>query len=87
MLRKVWRKSARVPLTREGVNSLLHADGWVCVDEVCDLASFQRRFGYRAFRSWFRLQASRISPAFVRVSLLTTLRCEVYLAVPCPKGE
>jgi hypothetical protein len=35
MLRKVGRKRARVPLTREGVNStLLHADGEVGVDEV-----------------------------------------------------
>lgn len=35
MLRKVGRIRARVPLTREGVNSaLLHADGWVGVDEV-----------------------------------------------------
>ena len=34
MLRKVGRKRARVPLTREGVNStLLHADGWVGMDE------------------------------------------------------
>lgn len=73
MLRKVGRKRARVPLTREGENfSLLHADGWVGVDEVCGLACFQPCFGYRGFRCWFRLQASRISPAFVRVSLLTT---------------
>jgi len=35
MLQKVGRKRARVPLTREGVNStLLHADSEVGVDEV-----------------------------------------------------
>ena len=73
MLRKVGRKRARVPLTREGENfSLLHADGWVGVDEVCGLMPVQRHFGYWAFRSCLRLQASQISPAFVRVSLLTT---------------
>ena len=73
MLRKVGRKRARVPLTHEGVNSLLiHSDGWFSVDEVSDLASIQRCFGYRVFQSWLCLQASRISPAFVRVSLLTT---------------
>lgn len=48
MLRKVGRKRARVPLTREGVNSSLpHADGWIGVDEVCGLASVQQCFGYR----------------------------------------
>ena len=82
MLRKVGRKRARVPLTREGVNSSLpHADGLVGVDEVCGLAPFQQCFGYRGFQSWLCLQASRISPALVRVSSLTTMQCGVYPAV------
>jgi hypothetical protein len=82
MLRKVGRKRARVPLTREGVNSTLpHADGLVGMDEVCGLAPFQRCVGYRVFLSWLSLLASRISPAIVRVSSLTTMQCGVYLAV------
>lgn len=85
MLRKVGRKRARVPLTREGVNSsLLHADGWVGMDEVCGLASVQRWFGYRGFQSWLCLQASRISPAFVRVSLLTTDEVRGVFSRPFP---
>lgn len=78
MLRKVGRKRVRVPLTREGVNSSLpHADGLVGVDEVCGLAPFQQCFGYRGFQSWLCLQASRTSPALVRVSSLTTMQCGV----------
>ena len=73
MLRKVGRKRARVPLTREGVNSTLpHADGWVGMDEVCGLTSGPTMLRLSGFQSWLCLQASRISPAFVRASLLTT---------------
>ena len=87
MLRKVGRKRARVPLTREGVNStLLHADGWVGMDEVCDLVSIQRYFGYRAFQSWFCLLASRISPAIVHVSLLTTAEVRGVFSRPFPRS-
>ena len=92
MLQKVGRKRARVPLTREGVNSTLfhqHADRWVGVDEVCGLATFQRCFGYRAFQSWFCLQASRISPAIVP-AFLHILRLEsvwVYLVSLSKSGE
>jgi hypothetical protein len=85
MLRKVGRKRARVPLTREGVNSALpHADGWVGMDEVCGLTSGPTMLRLSGFRSWFRLQASRISPAFVRVSLLTTGRVRGVFSRPFP---
>lgn len=86
MLRKVGRKRARVPLTREGVNStLLHADGEVGVDEVCGLTSIPTMFRLSGFQSWFCLQASRISPAFVRVSLLTTTKVRGVFSRPFPR--
>ena len=72
MLRKVGRKRARVPLTREGVNSALHhADGWVGVDEERPGAG-PTTLWLTGFHSWLCSQASRISSAFVLASLLTT---------------
>lgn len=42
---------------------------------------FPTIFGYRGFQRWCCLLASRISPAIVRVSSLTTTADGVYLAV------
>lgn len=76
MLRKVGRKRARVPLTRvKGFDStLLHADGWVGVDEerpeMCPTI-----IGYRGFQRRCCLLASRISPAIGHV-FLPCLRLE-----------
>lgn len=64
MLRRTGRKSARVPLTREGLTLRCHhADGCTGVDEERPMTC-PTVFGYRGFRCRYRLQASRISPAF-----------------------
>ena len=81
MLREEGKSRAWVPLTREGVDSCLHADDCRSV-AFSSLTSIQRCVGYRAFRVGSAYWHPESSPAIVRVSLLTTPRCEVYLAVP-----
>ena len=87
MLRKVGWKRARVPLTREGVNSsLTYADGWVGMDEVCGLRCVLSSSAIGDFAYRLRLLASRISPAIGPVSSLPTIGVGVYSAVSPPKG-
>ena len=86
MLRELRRKRARVPLTREGVNSTLpHADGWFSVDEVCGLRRVLSSSAIGVFAYRLRLLASRISPAIVRVSLLTTTEVRGVFSRPFPQ--